>query len=488
LTPIPGPIVLLALPLLAAGITYLVRRWAVLAAFLSSATAAALATLCLRLPLDRSAFVLGQEVAFGRPVVILGRTLILNPASQTWLAFVFGLAAVLFLLAWRLSQGRAFFASCLVVLSLYALIALLQTFSLAVILFAISTTLTMFVLHAGQGTAIRGAQRYLLVTLLAVPLLLAAAWFVDRSLTDPDSIEMARRALLPAALGFGLLLAAFPFGTWMPALAAEAPPMATAFIFTTGQAMALFLTLVFLRDAPSVLDDPATPAVMQLAGLVMAASGGIMAAVQRDFGRLLGYAALSDLGYVLLAWGVGGNQGLTLAMLHGVNRALSLTLLAAALAILRRRAATDGFAGLRGMARQLPVATTGLMVGGLALAGFPFTAGFPTRWAISRAVWNWAQPVSTMAQEAALGPDTASGGQWVWALVVVALLASSLGIIIGLLRGLGAMQGTANGQEAAHQPIIASLMILALVAMVTFLGLHPQFFLEPVRIAAQALF
>ena len=53
MNPIPGPILLLALPLGVAVITYLVRRWTVLAALLAAATTAVLAFLCLRLPLDR---------------------------------------------------------------------------------------------------------------------------------------------------------------------------------------------------------------------------------------------------------------------------------------------------------------------------------------------------------------------------------------------------------------------------------------------------
>jgi hypothetical protein len=77
-TPIPGPMILLALPLVAAAATYALRRWASLAALVAVGTTGALSFLCLRLPLDRSAFVLGQEVAFGRPVVIVGNTLALD--------------------------------------------------------------------------------------------------------------------------------------------------------------------------------------------------------------------------------------------------------------------------------------------------------------------------------------------------------------------------------------------------------------------------
>jgi formate hydrogenlyase subunit 3/multisubunit Na+/H+ antiporter MnhD subunit len=488
MTPIPGPIILLALPLLAAGGTYVVRRWAILASLLAALTTATLALLCLLLPLDRSAFVLGQEVAFGRPVVILGRNLILDPAGQAWLAFIFVLVTFLYLFAWRISQGRSFFSFSLVMLSLYGLIALLQSFSLAIIVFAISTTLAVFIIQGGQRATIRGAQRYLLVALLAVPFLLTAAWFADQSLLDPTNIEVARLSLLPAALGFGLLLAVFPFGTWMPALSADAPPIVTAFVFVAGQAMALYLALLFLRSAPWALTHPATPSVILLAGLVMAFSGGAMAAAQHDFGRLFGYAALSDLGILLLAFSSGGSQGLTLTLMHMVNRSVSITLLAASLSILRHRATTDDFARLQGAARRLPIAAFGLIMGGLALAGFPLTAGFPTHWAISRAILNAAQPFSPMAQKAGMvGIDAVSDQPWVWVATLLALLASSGGIVIGLLRGLSAMLGDSPRNDIARQPIIASAMVLVLVALALLLSLYPQLFLEPIRTTVEAL-
>jgi len=294
---------------------------------------------------------------------------------------------------------------------------------------------------------------------------------VDQASLDPAKAALARQALLPAAFGFGLLLAAIPFGTWMPALAAEAPPMITAFIFTAGQGMAIFLVVMFLQNVPLALTEPATAAMVQLAGLIMVAGGGLIAAVQRDFGRLLGYAALSDLGYFLLAWGTGSGQSLELALLHMVNRAAPIALMAAALAILRHRATTDSFGALEGVARRLPITTAGLVLGALALAGFPLTAGFPTHWAVARAILS---------------------GQWAWetilplpaSIVVVLLLVSSAGIAVGLLRGVGSMLGPRTRPDVAGQPIGASVVVLVLAGVVIAVGLYPQLFLTQ----AQALF
>ena len=469
MTPIPGPFIVLALPLIAAVLVFLVRRWALPAALLSATVTGALAILCLRLPLDRSAFVLGQEVAFGRPVVIVGRNLMLEPASQAWLAFGFALATVLYLVAWRVSQGPLFFPISLVVLSLYALIALLRSLTLATIVLAISATLVVFIIRTERSASVRGAQRYLVVVLPAVPLIMAAIWMVGQSALDPAKAALARTALLPAALGFGLLLAAIPFSMWLPALTAGAPPLVSAFVLTISQGMAVYLMVAFVDSNPAAGNVPAVPATAQLVGLAMAAVGGLMAAVQRDWGRLLGYAALSSLGYFLMAWGTGSSHSLTLALLHMLNRAVAITLMAAALAILRHRATSDEFSRLHGVARRLPVATAGLGLGGLALAGFPFTAGFPTHWAVSRAIVS---------------------GEWAWAEVIPAwsaaliLVIGSVGIAAGVLRGLGAMLGDEPQLDVPNQPRIASALVLLLAGLTFVVGFYPQLFLD----LAQAMF
>jgi formate hydrogenlyase subunit 3/multisubunit Na+/H+ antiporter MnhD subunit len=340
---------------------------------------------------------------------------------------------------------------------------------LALIVFAISTTLVVFIIRRERTDSVRGAQRYLVVVLLAVPLVMSAIWMVDQSALEPARAGLARTALLPAALGFGLLLAAIPFSMWLPALTADAPPLVSAFVLTISQGMAIYLMMAFVNSNPAIGNVPAVPAVAQLVGLLMAAAGGLMAAVQRDWGRLFGYAALSSLGYFLLAWGTGSSYSLTLALLHMLNRAAAIALMAAALAVLRQRAASDDFRKLHGVAHRLPAVTGGLVLGGLALAGFPFTAGFPTHWAVSRAI---------------------TSGEWAWVEVVPAwsagliLLAGSVGIAIGVLRGLDAMLGDEPRLDVPSQPRIASALILLLAGLATVIGLYPQLFLG----LAQAMF
>jgi formate hydrogenlyase subunit 3/multisubunit Na+/H+ antiporter MnhD subunit len=170
-----------------------------------------------------------------------------------------------------------------------------------------------------------------------------------------------------------------------------------------------------------------------------------------------------------------------------VNRSAAIVLLAASLAVVRHRAGSDRFAGLAGVARRLPVATTGLVLGGLALAGFPLTAGFPTHWAVSRATWNWVQPFSPLGAEVLAGAEAAPGQMWVWVLTMAALLASFVGIVVGLLRGLQAMRRFEERADMERQPVLASFMIMALGALTIVLGLYPQLFLKQVSEAARAI-
>lgn len=59
---IPGPLLLIVLPLIAAPVVYLVRRWTLIASALAAGTSLALGLACLRLPLDAPATFLGRPV------------------------------------------------------------------------------------------------------------------------------------------------------------------------------------------------------------------------------------------------------------------------------------------------------------------------------------------------------------------------------------------------------------------------------------------
>ena len=438
-----GPLFLMVLPLALAFVVYLLRRWRILAASLASAAALIMASLCLGLPLDRPVSVLGLEVALGEPMMVLGREFALEPAGGFTLGFVCLIAVIAFVFAWRVSQGGLFLPLGLIILSLLSAAVMIRLFLFAVLFLWIASIIAVFIIQgdrAGPSTRLRaspgrGALRYLVMMTLAVLTLLGTPWLIDLQALNPDNLVLLRYAAILLAVGFSILLAMVPFHSWVSAVAADASPVVTAFVLTATNAVVLLLMLNLLQSYPWLSENPQAFGVLRLGGLLMIAVGGLLAFAQRDFGRLLGYAVLSDMGCSLVALSVGSPVALTAALLQVTHRSVGLMLTAMGLAVVRHRAGDDSFANQRGVAKRLPLSTAGLVLGGLSLAGMPLTAGFPSRWAIYRLF---------------SAPHLA-----------LALLLSGAGVAFGYLRGLTTLLGLSTESKVKREPVIASLIILA---------------------------
>jgi multicomponent Na+:H+ antiporter subunit D len=492
-----GPLFLIVLPLVLAAVVYLLRRWALVAASLVSATVFVMASLCLRLPLDRAisvpglTWLLGWKVALGEPMMVLGREFALEPAGCCTLGFIYLVAIAAFLFAWRIPQGSLFFPLGLVILSLLGAAVMVRLFLFAVLFLWIASLVAVFLIQGErQGPSLRlgsvqttepfdspsassgyqlrtgpgrGALRYLVMVSLAIPPLLITPWLIDLQAVNPDNLALLRYATVLLAIGFAILLAVVPFHGWISAVATDAPPVVAAFVFTVTNAVVLLLMLNLLQSYSWLSEDPQVFSLLRLGGLLMAAVGGLLAFAQRDFGHLLGYAVLSDMGCTLLALGVASPSALTAALLQVTHRSVSLMLTAMGLAVLRHRAGSDSFASpstgsghrLGGVARQLSLSTAGLVLGGLSLAGMPLTAGFPSRWAIYRLL---------------PAPDLA-----------LAMLLSGAGVAFGYLRGLSTLLDPSTESKVKRDPFIASLIILAMIILCLGLGLCPRWFLPAIQ-------
>ena len=125
------------------------------------------------------------------------------------------------------------------------------------------------------------------------------------------------------------------------------------------------------EDPPRASAPTILMSLLAWGGLLAATIGGSLAAVQRHFAPLLGYTALNDLGVGLVALALANDTGLTIALFLIPTRAVGLLLAGASLAVFRRRGEGTSFSKMSEVGRRLPLATTGLLVGGLSLSGFP---------------------------------------------------------------------------------------------------------------------
>lgn len=459
---IAGPLVLLILPLVMAGVVYVLRRWATLSALLAVGTALVLGIAVITLSLDQPVqplLFLGQErqIAMGEAVTLLGRELVLEQADRMAMTYLFFTAAGLFFLAWRAAPHSLLFPMGLGLLSLLSGALLIRPLIYAALLIEIAAALSVFALQAEGKTPTRGGMRYLTFTTMALPGLLVTHWLMDRYTLTPDDTGLLSATAALLAVSFALLLGVVPFHTWVPAVAGDAVPLAGAFVLTVGNGAVWFLLLDFLETYPWLNTHPLFGSLFSTAGLVMVVVGGLLAPAQRRLGPVMGYGALVDSGGALIALGMHSKLGLTLALLSLLVRPFGLALVAAGLSGLRaRNGDDDSFDALRGLGWRAMWSTAALILGGLAVAGLPVSAGFVGRWALCRA----------------LMPSSPG--------VALFLLLAGLGVMVGVWKGLSALlERPRSPEENDTQEITSEGWLMAAVLAVAILaclwvGFFPQ--------------
>jgi multicomponent Na+:H+ antiporter subunit D len=167
-------------------------------------------------------------------------------------------------------------------------------------------------------------------------------------------------------IAFSVKLGLFPFHFWLPTVYTEARP-AVAAILSGGVAnIGVYGVLRFGSELlPRELELAATALIV--IGCASIVYGGILAVSRRSASEMLAYSAIGQVGYILLAIGVGGTVGFAAAILYAVVNALNKTLLFLAA---RMRGALVGAA---------------FAIGALSVVGMPPAAGFVGKLELFRA-------------------------------------------------------------------------------------------------------
>jgi multicomponent Na+:H+ antiporter subunit D len=461
----PAPVLFVGLPLLAAPIAYLLRRARAASVVVTTLVALLLAGLALWLPLDRPV----AGLTFSSTLNILGRVMELEPGDRLALALISAQAAVLFLASSVARPGQFFQAAGLANLGLLAAALFVRPFLFAAFFLEMSAAVSVLMLAApvvegGPAFGGRGALRYLVYATLGLPFILLTGWLVEASALSPGDPAFLARATWLLLFGFGVLLAVVPFHSWMPAVAARSSPFAVAYVFSVLRLALVFLLLTFLDTYPWLRQNPQVYRLLTVVGGGMALAGALFTFGQRNFGRVMGYVMLVDIGAVLLGIGLGTRAGVESALVTLVVRGLGLPLWAMGLARLRQAAGADTFEAVAGLGRRMPMAAAAVVVGLLSVAGFPLTVGFVGRWVL---LWPLVQIHPTAAF-------------FVLAGIV------SLGLVVA--RGLAALI-TPVPTPAAFSDLpresrrAITLYAAGLVALLV-LGLFPQWLLPAVTGAA----
>jgi NADH-quinone oxidoreductase subunit L len=183
--------------------------------------------------------------------------------------------------------------------------------------------------------------------------------------------------------------AQFLLHTWLPD-AMEGPTPVSALI----HAATMVTAGVFLvaRLSPLYELAPHAQAFVALIGAITAFFAGTVALVQNDIKRVIAYSTCSQLGYMFVAMGMGAyGVGMFHLFTHAFFKAL---LFLGSGSVIHALAGDQDLRRMGGLSGHLRITWLLMLVGTLALTGFPLTAGYFSKDAVIEAAFAHHGPVS----------------------------------------------------------------------------------------------
>ncbi len=247
------------------------------------------------------------------------------------------------------------------------------------------------------------AIRYLLISSTSILLFLVGVWILYRltgvlsleeiavrlaelQTTAADGSYRPAVALAIVLMTGGILTraAVVPFHTWLPDAHSAAPYQVSALLsgFVIKAPMLALWKIFSFITLQRVLDG------LIWVGAVCALWGVLAAMVQKDAKKLLGYHSVSQMGYIVAAFGAGGEIGRSAALFYIIAHALFKSLLFFTVGNVTSRAGTRDVYTLRGLARSFPLQTVLYCIAAASIAGVPFFAGFTGKLLVATSLYG----------------------------------------------------------------------------------------------------
>lgn len=219
---------------------------------------------------------------------------------------------------------------------------------------------------------------------------LALVWHIAGTLEmDKLSIaldsKIATLAYLCLAAGAFAKAGAMPLHTWIPDTAEDAPTPVAAFLPAS---LDKLLGIYFLaRISINVFQmNSAMNTFLMFIGSLTIVAAVMMALIQHDLKRLLGYHAVSQVGYMVLGIGTGNPIGIAGGLFHMVNHAIYKSCLFLSGGAVEKKAGTTDLDKLGGFAKWMPITFITFLIASFSISGVPPFNGFVSKWMVYQGV------------------------------------------------------------------------------------------------------
>jgi multicomponent Na+:H+ antiporter subunit D len=344
-----------------------------------------------------------------------------------------------------------------------------------------------------EGEALEAAFKYIVVSAVGALFVLFAIGILYAQYNALNIATLAnvlqytfldKIVLVLFIVVLGMKAGLAPLHMWLPDSYGRAPPSVTLIIMGATLASFYGVLRVIFTLYGNVLSTAmrfAIPLHVLIGWILIALAivsiliGVIMALIQSDLMRMIGYTAVAEVGYLFLAIGTGiaalGTPSATIALqggvLHLLNDSLDIGLLflvAGAIYLVTKKRSLDDLGGL---ARNMKYTTVFFIVGLLAVAGMPPLNGFASKFLIYESVYQ-------------LNPI----------LSIIAILCSILMLAVFVKVFYAAFMGPElpGLKDVAEAPKSMLLAMGLVAAIAIFIGLFPNVVIDAlVKPAADAL-
>jgi len=229
----------------------------------------------------------------------------------------------------------------------------------------------------------------------------------------PVTGELAKVAFISLMIAAFAKAGVFPFHTWMPEYSKTTLTEAVAFLPAALDKLLGIYLLARLVTSVFVI-APTMNLILMSIGAFTIIAAVMMALIQHNGKKLLGYHAVSQVGYMVLGIGSGSVLAFAGGLFHLVNNVLYKTGLFLSMSSVEKRTGTTDLDDMGGLGNRMFLTFLPALVMSLSISGIPPFNGFFSKWMIYQGILDFAKGLSA--------------GQQLWALIclILAVFGSAL--------------------------------------------------------------
>jgi formate hydrogenlyase subunit 3/multisubunit Na+/H+ antiporter MnhD subunit len=219
---------------------------------------------------------------------------------------------------------------------------------------------------------------------------IAAIWKLTGSLSIgaislPTTSALSVAAFLALIIGSFTKAGAFPFHTWVPDYAKCAPAASTAYLPASLDKLLGIYFLARITTKMFIMNEWLRLLLLSV-GVISIITAVMMALVQHNYKKLLGYHAVSQVGYMILGFGLGSILGVAAGLFHMINNTLYKSGLFLSAGSVEYRTGKENIDDLGGLSKSMPFTFFATLIFALSISGVPPFNGFASKWMIYQGI------------------------------------------------------------------------------------------------------